>query len=450
LKKDKSTKKKKAAREFELDDLQLHRDENTKKKKKRKKKQARRDFFLLILFFAIVIGVPYFYKHMFIDVGKELVKYGNIKDTYETEIVVFRNEYTVPIPANTKISLKAKEGERVPFGERIAELEKGAGFDKDLSIRITEITEQIEALEKIGSEGGLFSEELIALSAEIDSDIASLRQISNGGSLEAAPDVVKDLSAKIYRQSLIRGKDGRALNIDELMAEKKAMETLYNSSTDAVFATKSGMVAYNLDGFEMVLTKDNGMKLTPGRLQDLSAQLKKAGYGEEKAKLQKGIRVIDNFEWYGGFLLPQDKVRNIKLNGKHTIELTGGKTVKCAVQYVSGPEKGFCAVFVKVNDSANDFWKERLLKGGFIVKSHDGFIVPEKALITKGNAKGVYIIRKGTVRFVAVEVLTSEDGKYVVDNIKSEEDVVTLKNFDEVVTTPDRVKESQFLSDEVQ
>ena len=438
-------KKKKVKKDIEIEETPRA------KKKKRKKKQARGNFFLLVLFFAIVIGVPYFYKHMFIDVGKELIQYGNIKDTYKTEVVVFRTEYTVPIPANTKISLKAKEGDRVPFGNRIAELEKGAGFDKDLSIRINEITDQIESLKKIGSKGGLFSDELSTLNDEIGADIISLRQMSNGGSLQESQDIVKDMSAKIYRQSLIKGKDGRALNIDELTNEKKAMESLYQNSTDAVFATKSGMVAYNLDGFEMILTPENGMKLTTGRLQELSAQLKKAGYEKGKEKLTKGIRVVNNFEWYGAFLLPEAKAAMIKVNEKHSIILEDGKELKSYISYISPPDKGFCAVFARINDTSNDFWKERLMNGDFVVKSHDGYVIPTKSIIKKDKVTGIYIVRKGTVRFVPVDVLTWETEKSVVDNIKTEDDSpVVLRNFDEVVTTPERVKEAQFLSDDIQ
>ena len=200
----------------------------------------------------------------------------------------------------------------------------------------------------------------------------------------------------------------------------------------------------------MVLTQGNGMKLTPGRLQELSAQLKKAGYEKGKEKLNKGIRVVNNFEWYGGFLLPEGKAETIKINNKYNLILEDGKSIKCYISYISKAEKGFCAVFVRINDSANDFWKERLLKGEFVVKSHDGFIVPTKSIITKDKKVGIYIIRKGTVRFVPVEVLTSEEDQSVVDNVKMEEETVVLRNFDEVVTTPERVKESQFLSGDVQ
>ena len=417
------------------------------KKKKKSKKKSRKNFFLLILFFVILIGVSNAYKHFFIDVGKSMVEYGNIKDTYTTEIVVFRTEYTVPVPANTKISLKAKEGERVPFGNRIAELEKGAGFDKGLSIRIKEITDQIASLKKIGSKGGLFSEELSSLSAEIDSDLVALRQISNGGSLSEAPDIVKDMSAKIFRKSLIKGKDGRALTIDELMLEKKSMENLYTSSTDAVFASKAGIVAYSLDGFEMILTPENGMKITTSKIQELSSQLKKAGYGKNKEKLTKGIRVVNNFDWYGGFLLPEEKTKAISVNEKHNIVLDDGSIIKSYILYVSPAEKGLCAVFVRINDSANNYWKERLMNGEFIIKNHDGFIVPTKSIITKEKSTGIYIVRKGTVKFVPIIVLNTEDEKAVVENLKTEEEVLVLKNFDEVVTTPERVKNDQFLSD---
>ena len=417
------------------------------KKKKKRKKKSRNNFFLLILIFAILIGVPNIYKYFFIDVSKAMVEYGNIKDTYKTEIVVFRTEYTVPVPANTKISLKAKEGDRVPFGYRIAELEKSAGFDKGLSLRIKEITEQIASLKKIGSKGGLFSDELSSLSAEIDADLVALRQISNGGSLSEAPDIVKDMSAKIYRQSLIKGKDGRALTLDELKSEKKSMENLYKNSTDAVFASKAGIVAYSLDGFEMILTPENGMKLTTRKIQDLSSQLKKAGYEKNKEKLTKGIRVVNNFEWYGGFLLPEEKAKTIKVNEKHNIVLDDGSIIKSYILYISPAEKGLCAVFVRINDSANDYWKERLISGEFIIKNHDGFIVPTKSIVTKEKTTGIYIVRKGTVRFVPIIVLNTEDEKAVVENVKTEEEIVVLKNFDEVVTTPERVKNDQFLSE---
>ncbi len=408
------------------------------RKRRRKEQDGKSLLFVIIVFIAIII-ISSLYKQIFINVGRSLVEYGNMNDSYKTDLIVFRNEYTVPVPDKTKISLNAKEGERVPLGFRVAELEKGAGFDKALSLKITEIDNQIDLLKKINSKGGLFSQELEDLQANINKDVDYLRQMAENGDLSDSSDVVKDLSAKVYRKNLIIGKDGRALTIEELNTEKSALQMIYIKSTDAVIAVNSGLVAYSLDGFEKILTPENGMKLTPLRLQELSSQLRKSN------ELSKGIRIVDNFEWYGAMLIPEHKAETMKVNERHSILLSDGNTLKSYIAYISAPDNGFCVVFVRINDSANNFWKTRIMNADFVIKSHDGFILPDSALTTLNNTKGVYIIRKSTVRFVPVTTIMFKDGKVVVDNVKSTEDAYILRVFDEVITTPERAHDKQFL-----
>ena len=64
------------------------------------------------------------------------------------------------------------------------------------------------------------------------------------------------------------------------------------------------------------------------------------------------------------------------------------------------------------------------------------------------------MLKSGRIKFVPVVVLSSVEGKYLVRNISQEDENYIpgynlLKVFDEVITTTERVKENQVLTDKI-
>jgi len=90
-----------------------------------------------------------------------------------------------------------------------------------------------------------------------------------------------------------------------------------------------------------------------------------------------------------------------------------------------------------------------------IIKDYnEGFTVPLKAIVVKDNIKGVYVLRRGMIKFVPVAVMTEDKDRCLVKNLDEESSGLKtgydpLKVFDEVIITTEKVKENQVLTDKI-
>ena len=85
-----------------------------------------------------------------------------------------------------------------------------------------------------------------------------------------------------------------------------------------------------------------------------------------------------------------------------------------------------------------------------ITNQYEGFLVSEKCLVEIENQKGIYVIREGMIRFVAIDVIAIDNGYALIKNIDNKENVIKLstgsvKIYDEVVKNTDKVKPNQRL-----
>lgn len=81
-------------------------------------------------------------------------------------------------------------------------------------------------------------------------------------------------------------------------------------------------------------------------------------------------------------------------------------------------------LLVRMEEFHPDLLRERLLDIKLIQRSPEGHIIPEKALVKKGNKRGVYCLEGEKVIFKPVEPLMKEDDQLVVKGLEDNDFVV--------------------------
>ncbi|HYE80617.1 MAG TPA: HlyD family efflux transporter periplasmic adaptor subunit [Clostridia bacterium] len=407
-----------------------------------------------VLFF--IICSSYLIRFLFFNIETEIVKYNSIENTIRTKALIVRNESTVALPAGVEISYKVNEGDKVSFGKKILEIVKGNKADDDIAIKIQQLDQRIKEVKQSDINNNFFSQDKEKIESQINEKVAELKNIAKTGDYEKLDTVKDDLTANLYKKSLVYGSGSFfGKNLEQLEKEKLTLEGIYNNSIDDIYAPISGVVSYSIDGYEQILSPLNIKAFKLGSIKEIFETLDEKKQDEAEAA-SIGIKLVDNFEWYTCSMISEEQARGMKIGKKIKLRFTEFENTQIngEVYEVSQPEGGTCLVIMKITEHINGFYKKRLVEMDIIEDYNEGFTVPKKAIVVKDNIKGVYVIKSGMVKFVPVAVMVEDVETCLVRNLSKEDSDYksgydSLKIFDEVITTTKRVKENQVLTDKI-
>jgi len=411
--------------------------------KKRKKPSS---IYIFPLIFIIIIGL-YVYRYIFLNIDTEIIKYGQMEDYFEAKAIVVKNEWLFSFAGNAEVEKKVNEGERVPFGKKIAEVIKGENLDEDLKAKISELDARIKEIEN-SSEKNFFQNDSERLQNSIDEKIEYIKILSSQGNIEKISEVKEQLSSDLNKKSMISGeKSFSGRNLEQLKQEKAQLEELHGKYMDTIVASSPGIVSYKLDGLEQNLNPENIEKFS---IEDVKSIINSLNNENNKGDKLNGVKIIDNFSWYICMVVDEKQLSQLKEGKKVLLNFKGydNENIKAKVKSISEPVNGEALVSYEITDNISKYYDVRLANVKVITNQYEGFLVSEKCIVEIENHKGVYIIKEGIVNFVAVEVIATDNGYALIKNIEKKEDAIqvssgSIKVYDEVVRNTDKVKPNQ-------
>ena len=407
-----------------------------------------------VLFFVICLS--YLIRFMFFNIETEIVKYGSVENSIRVKALIIRNESTTILPSGVEIKYNVNEGERVSLGKKILEIVKNDQADENISIKIKQLDDRIQEIKQSDINNNFFSKDKEKIETQIKDRVADLKSIARSGDLKKLDDVKNDLAANLYKKSLIYGEGSFfGKNLEQLQKEKSVLEGIYNNSIDVIYAQASGVVSKSLDGYEQILNIGNIKDFKLSNIREIMSSLT-ADSQKTSQSTTAGIKIVDNFEWYTCSLISFDQTKDIKAGKKVRLRFSelGNAEVNGEVHEVSQPEGDICMVIIRISDHVNDFYKKRIAEVDIIKDYNEGFEVSANAIVVKDNTRGLYVLKKGIVKFIPVAVMNEDKERCLVRNLNKEEwnsksEYEPLKIFDEVITTTERVKENQVFTDKI-
>lgn len=419
----------------------------------KKKRNGKNSIRFLTVLFAVVI-VSYITRFFWFRIDTEMVKYDTMEDTIATQGVLIKNEWTTVLPAGTKADFKANEGERVSIGMPILKIEKSSGADENIQLKIDKINERIAEIQKSQQDNNFFAQDKQKIDANIDSNLKELQAAAQSGDFSKLETVKNDLAASVYKKSLVYGTESfSGQNLEELLKEKATLEQILQNNLNIISAKTSGLVSYELDGYEEAL-KPEGVKAL--KLSNIQEIIKTSAEKEKKKKKEdeklEGVKVVDNFEWYIAAIVPkgvlgEDSIgKTIKVRFKDLGNVIATGTVK---HFDPGNEQSSLVV-VRTTEQVKGFQRVRVANIDIIANSEEGLIIPTKAIVERDGLKGIYIERSGMAKFVPIKIVLKKDKEAMVENLEKNDKGYSSKNFvlkpyDKVITTVNKVKQDQML-----
>lgn len=417
---------------------------------KKSKKKSSSVHIITVLF--IVVCIAYIVRYFAYKIDTQMVSYDSMENTVEAQGLLIKNEWSTALPSGTAADYEVSEGDRVATGKPILRITKSEGVDENITLKIDKLNERIAEITKAEADNNFFAADKEKLDANIQSNLNEIKSIAASGDLVKLQQAKSELEANVYKKSLISGSDSfSGQNLEQLTKEKETLEQIQKNNLNVIYALTSGVVSYELDGYEEVLKADNIKALKVSTVQDLITAQDDEKSSKKKEKIE-GVKVVDNFEWYiaavipKGILTKEDVGRSIKVRFLDY----GNAVVSGNLSYFDvGDETGSLAV-IKTDEQLKDFQRIRTAKVEIITKSKEGLIVPNKCITEKDGVKGLFIERSGSARFIPIKVVISGEEESLVENLTKDDPGYNIKNYvlkpyDRVILSINKVKDNQML-----
>lgn len=418
--------------------------------------KAKKKFSSIYIFpvLFLIICLSYTIRFLFFNIETEIVKYDSVENSIQAQALIVRSEWVTPLPEGVDVKYKVNEGEKVSFGKKILEIVKNNQADENLAVKIKQLEDRIREIKQADINNGFFSQDKEKIEKNINENVAELKQLAKSGNYEELEAVKAELVANQYKKSLIYGTGSFfGKNLEQLEKEKNTLESMYKNNIDDVYAQHAGIVSYGTDGYEQLLNPAN---IKEFKLKDIKELMDSISSEPEKNQQASGVKIVDNFEWYICSVIGQKQLEGIKTGKKVKLRFNdfGGAVVNGQIYEMSETAGGEELVVIKISEYLDGFYKKRIAKVDIIKDYYEGFLVPSDSIVVKDNTRGVYVVKRGMVKFVPVAVMATVEDKNLVRNITKEDENFksgydVLKVFDEVVVTTDRVKENQVLTDKI-
>ncbi len=412
------------------------------------KKRKKISSLYIFPFLFIIIVSSYIFRYVFFRLDTEIIKYGTMQNSFEAKGIIVRNEWIYNISSSLQLKNKVEEGQRVPYGKKIVEVVKGDNVQDDLLSKINKLEERINEISKNEEGNKIFENDNNKLEKNINSKVELIKKHSNDGDLESLLDIKDELSADLYKKSLITGVNSfSGKNLEQLKSEKKQLENLYKNNLDVVYAKSAGIVSYQLDGLEQSLNPSNIDKFN---IEDIKQIIASSAEEKDNKNTISGVKVVENYNWYVCIVLNESQAKDLKEGSsvKLIFKEHENQPINAKLKHISNEQEGEYLTTFETNEYLKDYFSIRVADLKVITRQYEGFIVSESSIVENDKQRGVYIIKRGMVRFVPAEVLAFEDNKALIQNIeKNSENNQTVGNiikvYDEVIKNTKRIKPNQ-------
>ena len=220
--------------------------------------------------------------------------------------------------------------------------------------------------------------------------------------------------------------------LKELYNEEADIRRQMKDWTVSVQAPESGLISFQLDGYENILGIDTADRLTKADFKQILEQPspeEKNKKGKEAKAQQPFFRIVDpHSKWYA--IVPTGN-KELYLNKGEEIQVSlGGDDPMPAKIHQVHREKGNSFFTMEFSAGVEKVMNKRILPIQ-IQKSAEGLCVPEKALMVHAGKRGVFLKNGSENLFVEVTVRALSHGQAVVESVS---DNLVLKLHDQVMS----------------
>ncbi len=373
-----------------------------------------------------------------------------------TEGVIIKNEHVYKAHGKGQLDSKIKEGERVSAGIEVANINLLEDTSQ-LKLELIEIENAITSLSKTNQDSEVLKVEKTKILDKQDKLIETLQTSINLGNyanviaskseLELYDSKVKDipLGKKLVGQSLDSLKERQANILEKI-----------NSSNIQYYTSNSGILSYNIDGYESIYLPKDFKNYTYDKIN--LENISKASIDDTQTEVGSPLfKMIDNFQWYIALKIEDiNDVSQYEIGHNITIQFENDHKEIIGKIIEINPSGEKVVIVIKLNDYLHEYYNLRFSNIDIIKTKVSALKIPSKVIIEKDGQKGVYIKEiNGIVKFRPIKVISQiKDYTYIdkgnekgyIQLPGQEELEKTVLLYDEIFNNTNNIKEGQILN----
>lgn len=378
---------------------------------------------------AIVLVVGFlayqFFASYFSSMTTESATYFEYSEGVDLSGIIIRNEHQVSINEEGTLHFLVSDGERVSKGGTIAELysdDKASAA----ATRVAEIEEQLRTIEEIEGYNNVAAVDINTVNTKIEESIENFLYCVSNRNFEGAESLKTELLNSLTRKQVAIGQNmDFSATKEKLNNEKTGLLAVMGTAKSKCTAQKSGYFVSGTDGFENLFSDGDLSVFTPEYLESLKPEV-----SENSGVIGK---IVSDYDWYIAATVSLNDSMFYKNGESVKIKIPAAdQTITAKIERVNfSKDKDTATVVFSCNEMSRELAAMRTGKITVVKKEYKGLRVSQKALRIVDGVTGVYVVSGLEIKFVAADILYSND-EYAICALNTA-DEEKLRLYDEVV-----------------
>lgn len=351
----------------------------------------------------------------------------------ETEIGYIIRDETIVKGENYKNGMEPiiDEGQKAAKNEAIFRYYSNG--EEELKKKIADLDVKIEEKMKENNQE-LFSTDTKLIDRKINDILQSINKIN---SVQSMQENKKALNNYITKKAQIAGElSPKGSYLKELVNKRNEYEKELNSNSEYIYAPKSGIMSYRIDGLEDTLTTNDLSKYNKSFLEKLSLKT-----GNIISTSTEQGKIVNNFECYIACTSKTKEAKNAKIGDKVKLTLPNSREVDAKVNTIINEENDEVTVIFEFDECIADLLSYRKISFDIVWWEAEGFKVPNSAIINENNLNYVIRTKNGYLTKVLVKLGKQTENYSIVKNYSSSEikELNISKNAKTTITLYDEI-----------
>lgn len=361
------------------------------------------------------------------EMETQFTLFETVYKTIDAKGFVVRDEQFITNNTKGTTVAFAKNGSRVSANDTVSVVFNSAD-DAVSYLKITELQKELEHYRDLAGQANFQTVNIDSLSEKIDNELTDFLESRDKRDFVGAIE-----SAEIFRNSLTGKQIATGSDLDfskqvaQLQNELNELQKVKYEYTE-IKSESSGYYISGADGYENIIDYKKIDSLTA---DDVVNAIK-----SEPATVASDVvgRVVGSFSWYVVCAVDTDKTVGLSYDNGIYVNFPYHGIEKLPVTlYKIGERTGDKTLIILSCDLMNDSYADlRIEDMQIITEEYSGYKIPNSAIRTVDNEKGVYVVRGNLLGFRKIHIIYTTDTYSIVDNPEGDSDYIKL--YDKVVT----------------
>lgn len=398
---------------------------------KKEKKRRRRVNRVLPMFVFVIIAI-YLCGQMATmavknsDINVETVAYGSIATPQKYTALIVRTEYVVKSDRSGQVFYNYAEGDYISKNAAVCAVKDVSSTDA-IETRLETIDKDILKSQKSRTDLSAFSEDIARIESNIQRTVDSVAGKSMAADMSFAYDLKNQVQLFMNQRNEIWLTEN-VESLSQLTEEKNRYQQQLAQNMSTIRSRESGILSLSYDGLEETLTPQGLDDLTQAQIGD--GRMTYISKAKAVAEGDPLFKIIASNQWYMVAYLPNSAAAGWTRGGSQTLDLQhedGVIPISAKIESIEIGETETRVVF-STYEQMESFMNQRNLEFRIESTTTQGLKVPNDAIVEKsliaiprdcltesnGN-NGVLLVNGENARFLAVNIITSDEENYYVD-----------------------------------